>query len=75
MILVKTIDLKNRIDELIQDGMEYAEVFILESEKYEDEIVPTTLHVDGGRFSKGYLGGYDYEGLEEVDFSKLNWRY
>lgn len=70
MITVKVSDLKSKIDELLKDGIEYVDLFILEADP--DYEIPKTLSFNA---YNGEGGGVDYEEVEhtEVDvFYKFN---
>ena len=64
MINIKLTDLKNMVDELMKDGIEYVEVSILESEEFDGEVLPAELHFEA---FDGTGGGIDYEGIEAVE--------
>lgn len=64
MINIKLTDLKNMVDELIKDGVDYVEVSILESEEFDGEQLPATLHFSS---YDGYGGGTDYDPIEEIE--------
>lgn len=71
MINIRLADLKNLVDEFIEDGVDFLEVFIMESEVFEGEHVPATLQFIS---YDGFGGGCEYDHLEgiEVDvFYKL----
>lgn len=62
IITVKVSDLISMVDELVIDKVDYVEVMILESEDYDDEVIPATLHFSS---FDGYGGGTDYDPIEE----------
>ena len=63
VITVKVKDLEEMVKELQADGIEYVGVSVLESEVFDGEVIPATLHFEG---YDGTGGGIDYEGIEEV---------
>lgn len=64
MITVKISDLQNKLNELIHDGNEYVDILILESEEFEGQVIPKTIHFCG---YDGYGGGTDYDEIEHVE--------
>lgn len=63
-INIKVTDLKMMVDELIADKVDYVELMYLESEIFDDEVIPATLHFTS---FDGYGGGCEYDPIEEIE--------
>ncbi|WP_113675820.1 hypothetical protein [Vallitalea guaymasensis] len=62
-ITVKITDLKNMVDQLIEDKIEYVDITYLEEDECDGDILPSSLHFDA---YDGYGGGIDYDSIEHV---------
>lgn len=72
MITVRVKDLEKMVNELSADKVDYVEIFILEPDELDGEVIPATLHFEA---YDGIGGGVDYEEIEAVEvdaFYKVN---
>lgn len=64
MINVKVKDLEKMVRELLADDIDYVEFSILESEEFDGDIIPASLHFSA---YDGTGGGVDYDGVQEIE--------
>lgn len=67
MITVRVSDLKNMVEELEKEEIEYVDITEFEESKEENgDITPKVLHFLA---NDGYGGGIDFEVIEHIDIS------
>lgn len=70
MITVSVKDLEKMVNELSADKVEYVEIFILEPDELDGEVIPATLHFEAYDGAGATVAYDEIEGIEVDPFYK-----